>query len=63
MEGEAGMTLDDYNKQIVVPMILRQVESGRLDNAIYDPDCADINYGPEVQAAIDARKAILEKRV
>lgn len=40
--GTTPLTLDDYAKRIVQPMVLRDIASGRLDDVLLDADCLEI---------------------
>lgn len=41
------MALDDYAEQIVRPMVLREIASGRLDTVLFDADCLEIILGDQ----------------
>lgn len=36
------MTLEEFNQKIIKPTLIKAIEQGRLDNAIFDPDCLEI---------------------
>jgi hypothetical protein len=57
------LTLDDFNKQVLRPMILKDIKAGRLDSAIFSLDCADIiNDDPELLAAtVERAKELADK--
>lgn len=55
------MTLKEFDKQILMPLILRGIKSGSLDNAIQSEDCQDIiNDDPELREAVDKRMEVIK---
>ncbi len=54
------MKLEDFNREILAPMLLRQIESGRLDHAIQSDDCQDIiESNPELKKAVEQRLKVI----
>lgn len=53
------LTLDDYNKQIVRPMALRYIASGRFDNILDEEILMYYWNDPEMFTAIIERMKIL----
>lgn len=42
MQQETMMTLDDFNKRIMRPTLIRAIESGKMDEIILEQDCFEI---------------------
>lgn len=54
--GTAAMTLDEYAKRMVQPMVLRDIASGRLDAVLLNADCLEIIFADaELTAAFIKR--------
>ena len=55
------MTLNDFNNQVLRPMVLSQIKNGRLDHAIQSDDCQDIiENDPELKTAVNQRLYVLQ---